>query len=203
LRSRQEREREYRRESIIEATEQLLNEKGFESITMDDIAIKSDFAKASIYQYFKNKDELMSAVFSKALEMQCCLIEEKCLSQTDSVQAIRNFIKLEFDFICQNPWMPKVSATVVSIGFNAETRLVELYEHKKKLISAIIQRGQTGGTFIMSDQVVLTNMILCVSAGFANYSSTRISADLQTPVIDMLIATIVKGIKRGSSNESN
>lgn len=198
MRARHERERESRRESIIEATKQLLNEKTFESITMDDIAISSDFAKASIYQYFKNKDELMSEVFSKALKMQCYLIEKKCLSQTDSVQAMRNYIKLEFDFICQNPWMPKITATVTSIDFNAENRLVALYDQKKKLIATIIRRGQTEGTFIKSDLVVLTNMILCVSKGFANYLSTHISADLQSPVIEMFISTIIKGITKGS-----
>ncbi len=203
MRARQERERESRRESIIEATQQLLNEKTFESITMDDIALKSDFAKASIYQYFKNKDELMSGVFSKSLEMQCYLIEDKCISQTDPVQAMRNYILLEFDFIRLNPWMPKVTATIPFIGFNAENCLIELYNKKKILIASIIERGQIEGSFIVSDLVVLTNMILGVSAGFANYISTHISADLQSPVIEMLVSTIFKGMTRGSSNESN
>ncbi len=197
MRARHERERESRRESIIEATEQLLNEKTYESITMDDIAINSDFAKASIYQYFKNKDELMSEVFSKALETQCYLIKEKCLSQKDSVQALRNYIELEIDFIRLYPWSPKVHATIPFIDFSEENRLVALYDQKKKLITAIIQRGQTEGTFIMSDLVVLTNMILCVSAGFANYLTTHISAGLQNPVIKMLVSTIIKGITKG------
>jgi len=203
LRPRQERERESRRESIIEATEQLLNEKTFESITMDDIAMKSDFAKASIYQYFKNKDELMSEVFSKVLEAQCCLIKEKCLSQTDPVQAMRHYIKLELDFVRLNPWSPQVAATIPFEGFNAENRLIALYNQKKKLIADIIQRGQTEGTFIVSDLVVLTNMIICASTGFANYLSTHMSADSQSPVIEMLISIIIKGMTRGSSNESN
>ncbi|WP_158408383.1 TetR/AcrR family transcriptional regulator [Desulfosporosinus fructosivorans] len=203
MRVRQKRERESRRESIIVATQQLLNEKTFESITMDDIALKSDFAKASIYQYFKNKDELMSEVFSKSLEMQCYLIEDKCISQRDPVQAMRNYILLEFDFIHLNPWMPKVSATIPFIGFNAENRLIELYNKKKILITSIIERGQIEGSFIVSDLVVLTNMILGVSAGFANYLATHISADLQSPVIEILVSTIIKGMTRGSSNESN
>ncbi|MHB8076793.1 TetR/AcrR family transcriptional regulator [Desulfosporosinus fructosivorans] len=203
MRIRQKRERESRRESIIVATQQLLNEKTFEAITMDDIALKSDFAKASIYQYFKNKDELMSEVFSKSLEMQCYLIEDKCIAQTDPVQAMRNYILLEFDFIHLNPWMPKVTATIPFIGFNAENRLIELYNKKKILIASIIERGQIEGSFIVSDLVVLTNMILGVSAGFANYLSTHISADLQSPVIEMLVSTIIKGMTRGSSNESN
>ncbi|OPX91679.1 MAG: HTH-type transcriptional regulator RutR [Pelotomaculum sp. PtaB.Bin104] len=201
MRARHERERESRRESIIEATEQLLNEKTFESITMDDIAISSDFAKASIYQYFKNKEELMMEVFSKILEIECHLIEEKCLSQTDPVQAMRNFIKFEIEFIRRYPWGPKVAATFPFRDYHAESCLLALYDQKKKLIAGIIQRGQTEGTFITSDLDVLTNMIISVSGGFANYFSTFISSDLQSPEIEMFISTIIKGITKGSSDE--
>jgi AcrR family transcriptional regulator len=198
MRARKELEREQRRNSIIEAAEELLNEKTFDAITVDDIAIRSDFAKASIYQYFINKDELMSEVFSKALEMQCSLIEEKCFGQTDPIQSMRNYIRLEFEFNNLYPWSAKVRATRPFNGFNVENRLVGLYDQKKKLIAAIIQRGQTEGTFIAADLDVLTEMILGVSTGFANYfSSTHMSADLKNEVIETFISTIMKGIAKG------
>ncbi|MFZ5645109.1 MAG: TetR/AcrR family transcriptional regulator [Bacillota bacterium] len=205
MRARLERERESRRESIIDATEQLLNEKTFESITIEDIAIRSDFSKASIYQYFKNKEELIIKVFSRILEIKCRLIEEKCLSHTDPVQAMRNYIKLEFEFIRRYPWSPKVAATFPFRDYHTED-LAVLYDQKKKLIAGIIQRGQTEGTFIMSDLDVLTNMILSASVGFVNYFSTLMSSDLQSPEIDMFISTIIKGITKGGAvknDESN
>jgi AcrR family transcriptional regulator len=182
---------------IIDATEQLLSEKSFESITMDDIAEKSDFAKASIYQYFKNKDDLMSEVFSKVLETQCRLIKEKCLSQSDSLQALRNYIRLELDYISLNPWISKVTAAIPSIHFQADHHLVDLYAQKKDLIAAIIHQGQTEGTFIPSDRIVTANMILAVSAGFASYLLTHTQPDSQEPVIDMLISIIIKGMTEG------
>lgn len=197
MRVRLEREREFRRESIIEATEQLLNEKAFESITMDDIARSSDFAKASIYQYFKNKEELITEVFLKILELECHLIEEKCLAQTDPIQAMRNYLRLEFEFVHRHPWGLKVMAAIPLKDYDAENCLLAKYNHKKKLIADIIQRGQTEGTFVMSDLDVLTNMILTVSGGFANYFFARISSDLKSPEIEMFISTIIKGITKG------
>ncbi|GBF32092.1 transcriptional regulator, TetR family [Desulfocucumis palustris] len=197
MRARLERERETRRESIIEATEQLLNEKTFESITMDDIAMRSDFAKASIYQYFKNKEELLIKVFSRILEIKCRLIKEKCLSQADPVQAIRNYIRLEFEFIRRYPWGPRVAATFPFIDYQEVNYLFALYEQKKKLIAAIIQRGQTGGIFVKADLDVFTNMIISAGVGFVNYFSTHMSSDLQSPEIEMFISTIIKGITKG------
>lgn len=204
MRARQEREREFRRECIIEATKQLLKEKTFNSITIDDIAIRSDFAKASIYQYFKNKDELMSEVFSKVLEMQCNLIEEKCLSQSDPVRALRNYLKLELEFICLYPWGPQVRLSIPYKEFHADNHLIDLYNKKKKLVAGILQRGQAEGIFIVADPEVLSNMIITASSGFADhFLSANRSADLQSPVIEIFISTIINGMTRGSSNESN
>ncbi|SFG54474.1 transcriptional regulator, TetR family [Desulfotomaculum arcticum] len=197
MRARHEREREFRRESIIEATEQLLNEKTFESITMDDIAMRSDFSKASIYQYFKNKEELIIAVFARILRTECHLIEERCLLETDPIQAMRNYIKIQFESIHRNPWSPKVIATFPFRDYHAENCLSDLYNQKKKLITGIIQRGQTEGIFIISDLDIFTNMLLSASVGFANYFSTRMSSDIQSPEIEMFISTIIKGITKG------
>jgi len=199
MRARLEKEREFRRESIIKATEQLLNEKTFESITMDDIAIRSDFAKASIYQYFKSKEELIIEVFAKILEAECQLIEEKCLSQTDPSQAMRNFLMLEFKFVQQHSWGLKVVATFPFKDYYEDSCLLAKYDQKKKLIASIIQRGQAEGTFIMSDLDVLTNMIVTVSSGFANYISALRSPDRQRPEIEMFISTIIKGITKGEA----
>lgn len=197
MRVRQEREREYRRECIVEATKQLLKEKFFNSITIDDIAIRSDFAKGSIYQYFKNKDELMSEVFSGVLETQCNLIEQNCLTQSDPVLALRNYLKLELEFICLYPWGPEVRASIPYKVFHAENHLIDVFNKKKKLIADILQRGQAEGIFIIADLEVLSNMIISASSGFADhlvYSSRSI--DLQCPEIEMFISIIIKGITR-------
>nr|WP_315990774.1 TetR/AcrR family transcriptional regulator [Desulforamulus aquiferis] len=115
----------------MEATEQLLNEKTFDSITMDDIALRSDFSKASIYQYFKNKEQLMNEVFSQNLKEKCQLIEDKCLSQADPIQGLRSYIMLEFEFIQQHPWIPKVVATFPFRDYRVDKNILDLYHQKK------------------------------------------------------------------------
>lgn len=198
MRARHEREREFRRQSIIEATEQLLNEKTFESITMDDIAIKSDFAKASIYQYFENKEEILCEVMSKLLEMNCYLIEEKCLSKTDPVQAMRKTIELECSIIRQYPWVARIRANKPVINSHWRDRLLAQHNRKKELITGIIQRGQADGTFIVSDHNVLANVILAMAAGFGDpFLALNITNDVPNSAIEMLTSIIIKGITKG------
>jgi AcrR family transcriptional regulator len=64
---RRKREREVRRELAIDAALAIFEEEGYNSLTMDKIAERSELSRAALYLYFKNKEEiLMSAIVSHA-----------------------------------------------------------------------------------------------------------------------------------------
>lgn len=60
--TRRERERQQRRDAIIEAAEGLFSEKGFEGTTMQEISDRVELSKGTIYLYFKSKEELYLSV---------------------------------------------------------------------------------------------------------------------------------------------
>jgi AcrR family transcriptional regulator len=60
--SRKQREAEFRRKVIIDAARQVFSEKGYAGTTIDSVAAKSEFAKATLYKLFKNKEELYMSV---------------------------------------------------------------------------------------------------------------------------------------------
>lgn len=60
--SRKERETEFRRRSIVEAAREVFSEKGFDGTTIDNVAAKSEFAKATLYKFFRTKEDLYMSV---------------------------------------------------------------------------------------------------------------------------------------------
>jgi len=48
-----------REEAILEAAHRLLAEKGFQGMTMDELAARLGIAKGSLYQHFRSKEELL------------------------------------------------------------------------------------------------------------------------------------------------
>ena len=64
---RKEREKQQRREEIIQAAEEVFFSKGFENSTMDDIAERAELSKGTLYLYFKSKEDLHMAVAQKAI----------------------------------------------------------------------------------------------------------------------------------------
>jgi AcrR family transcriptional regulator len=65
---RREEERERRRLEIIEAAEKLYAEKGWDAVTMDQVARVARLSRALLYVYFKDKEDLLFAITSRALE---------------------------------------------------------------------------------------------------------------------------------------
>jgi AcrR family transcriptional regulator len=66
---RKEREKEARRNQILDATEQIFQAKGIQQATMDDIAKEAELAKGTIYLYYRNKEELQVGIMLRAFEM--------------------------------------------------------------------------------------------------------------------------------------
>jgi len=58
IQERREREKENRRQEIIDAAEKIFFSKGMEAATMDDIAEEAELSKGTLYLYFKSKEEL-------------------------------------------------------------------------------------------------------------------------------------------------
>jgi TetR/AcrR family transcriptional regulator len=66
--SRRERERKIHEAEIIAAAEKVFYQKGFNEVSMDEIAETAEFTKKTLYQYFSNKKELYFAVACKGYQ---------------------------------------------------------------------------------------------------------------------------------------
>lgn len=55
---RKEREREARREAILDAAAEVFSQKSFYEATLDEIASAAELAKGTLYNYFKDKQDI-------------------------------------------------------------------------------------------------------------------------------------------------
>jgi TetR/AcrR family transcriptional regulator, regulator of autoinduction and epiphytic fitness len=60
--SRVERRRDRRKAEIVRTATALLSEHGYQGMNLEDVAERTDIAKATLYHYFSGKDELVTAV---------------------------------------------------------------------------------------------------------------------------------------------
>lgn len=58
-RNRRERERTARRDSILAAAQETFTTRGFAGSTMEEVALRAEITKPTLYGYFRSKDELL------------------------------------------------------------------------------------------------------------------------------------------------
>ena len=72
---------EAREQAITASVNRLLSEKGFDAMTVDEVAAEVGIAKASLYKQFSSKEELACAAMVQAMQKAEAFLEN--LSHTD------------------------------------------------------------------------------------------------------------------------
>jgi AcrR family transcriptional regulator len=88
---RKEREKEQRRNDILDAAEKQFFARGYDNVTMDDIAKQVELNKATLYLYFKDKESLYFTVVLRGVRIMGEMVrarEEKAKTGFDKLWEI-------------------------------------------------------------------------------------------------------------------
>lgn len=85
---RKKREKEQRRQSIIAAAEKLFFAKGYDNVSMNDIAKEVELNRATIYLYFENKEALCFAVILRGMRILNKMVKNNVKAATDAQKII-------------------------------------------------------------------------------------------------------------------
>jgi AcrR family transcriptional regulator len=67
---------EAREQAITASVNRLLSEKGFDAMTVDEVAAEVGIAKASLYKHFNSKEELACAAMVQAIQKAQAYLED-------------------------------------------------------------------------------------------------------------------------------
>lgn len=76
------------KKKILNSAEELFIQYGIRSVTMDDVAREASMSKKTLYQYFDNKDGLVSEVALNHFEKETKEFEEMYSQSKDSIHEI-------------------------------------------------------------------------------------------------------------------
>lgn len=66
---RREEEKERRRSEILAAAETLYTKRGWDAVTMDEVARSARLSRALVYVYFRDKEDLLFAISERAMHL--------------------------------------------------------------------------------------------------------------------------------------
>lgn len=103
IQERKEREREQRKSIIIDCALKVFLAKGIRSSSMEEVAECSELSKATLYLYFKNKEEIIMQVMNSVMTTFIEYLEERVSSADSSSAKIRKIKEAYLDFYADCP----------------------------------------------------------------------------------------------------
>jgi AcrR family transcriptional regulator len=73
---RKEKEKEIRRNDIIEAAERTFFTKGYDNATMDDVAKEAEFSKRTVYVYFNSKEQIYFEIMTRGYKLLIGMLKD-------------------------------------------------------------------------------------------------------------------------------
>ena len=87
---RKEREKELRREAILNAAQKVFFEKGLASSTVDEIAELAELSKGTIYLYYKSKEDMYLAVILRGEAIMYEMFKKAASTGESTIRQILN-----------------------------------------------------------------------------------------------------------------
>ena len=102
-----------REDAIIEAVNRLLSEKGFEAMTVDEVAFKVGIAKASLYKHFPSKEDLAAAAMARVMQRAQAFLDTLPTTGApiDCLRAVTRWT-MQLNLAGQMPSLPSQNSTL-------------------------------------------------------------------------------------------
>jgi AcrR family transcriptional regulator len=136
-----------REDAIVESVNRLLAEKGFDMMTVDEVAADVGIAKASLYKHFTSKEELAAAAMVRVLDRALAQIAKQSENATarpiDQLRALARWT-MQVQLAGEMPSLPAQNSALRSALMTHKVYLDRLMEVSDR-IGAWITAAQASG----------------------------------------------------------
>jgi len=198
---RKEREREWRRQELLKAAEELFAKKGFYKTAMADIARISEFPLATIYKFFKSKDEIYLTLVREKIEKMIAIEKNSVVGHKTAKEKIKSITKQHLNFFQENRDFFKIyikERIVPGISLKDEVGLYIYNKHKEytQFVAGILKSGIKRKEFRPLDPLKISILIVGAMDALIYQLITEDEIENPSENLELLIDVIFKGIEK-------
>lgn len=203
---RKEREREQRRQTILESAKHVFMTYGLEHASMDRIAQEAELAKGTLYLYFKSRDELIVALMVEDLEGLLIELEKVSSKRIGAEKKLVECVTAFYRFSCDNEFFYRVMTTLKSQAvFACADEGFPMHQFKAQnmrmmeIMEGIVQEGVDAGTFHVTQPVsyVVFQMMVALKGALIVFQNGMFPPDWKTGDAETLLRDIATLFARG------
>jgi AcrR family transcriptional regulator len=130
---------------LFEAAFALFGEKGFDRTTMDEIAAKAGVARATLYYYFRGKDDLFLFLLERGISTLGVALGEATQSGATGRERLEHALDVMIDLMSE--FRDVLLVSMQEFGrIHSEASVVHAWVHEHSPLLAILEQGVRDGS---------------------------------------------------------
>ena len=191
----------FRTREILAAARSLLEQRGPEAMTMEEIAAAAGVAKGTLYLYFQSKDDLILALITRAGENIIRDVEASLKAPGTPPERLIRMVTVLLEYLNRERLLFPMYARELSRG-EEESRegfrrsYLDLEEQFVILVTRLFAEGIAAGHFIPANPRLLTFLIRGLVRATGYYQKAEGQADAAQEALPVILTLISSGLIR-------
>lgn len=184
-----------REDAIVQAVNRLLAEKGFDLMTVDEVAADVGIAKASLYKHFPSKEDLAAAAMVRVVALAQAFLTSLPV-EAQPLQQLKSLVRwmLELQLAGEMPSLPHQNSSLRTTLMNNKAYLDGLMRISDQ-IGGWIERAQKDGSLSASIPPLLVLYTLYARACDPVVEFLRASGlHSDDEIVELVIGTCFDGL---------
>jgi len=182
-----------KRDILLQVAAECFNQKGITGTSLKDVAKKLEITDAALYYYVKNKEELVTLCYQRALDLGENALNIAIDRGENNLDKLQHYIRLQIDCVCGPDGPVAILSEVPSLKpEHREEIVVRARAHTKKIVK-LIEDGVKEGSIVSSNPLVTADAVL----GALNWIPKWYKKDADMPaemIAESFVQTFTAGI---------
>ena len=172
--------REQTRRRLFDALSSLMSDRGFDTITLADIAATAGVGRTAVYNHFADKEALLVAFIADETDRYAAMLQRRLEEIDDPVEQLRHYVRAQVRLDHDHQFPGADLRTMVSR--QTQARLSEHVAAFESVLRGVLRRGIVAGALPEQDLDTTVPLVnACLSAhGPAGGAAERERAVRQT-----------------------
>jgi len=182
-----------KRQAIFDASMGLFLEKGFGATSMREIAAAAGIGKATLYDYFKTKDDILLSFFEREVGAMAERAAEVARQEMPTADKLRRIIQMHVEYwASRKAFYLQLTIEVQRMAPAGQQRIQAARHAYQDMLRSLIEDGIQEGAFRPVDALLATRLLLTMVTPVV--FTTRPSGSPQQ-MMDEAIGIFFRGIE--------
>ncbi len=195
----------FRTREILAAARRLLDQRGLEVMTMEEIAASAGVAKGTLYLYFQSKDDLIQALITQVGKNILQDVEAALQTPGTPPEKLVGMVSVLLEYLNRERLLFPIYARELLRG-EQESRegfrrnYQELEEKFVALVTGLFAEGIAAGQFIPANPRLLTFLIRGLVRATGYYQKAEGRAEAAQEALPVILTLLSSGVIRGKQS---